>query len=209
MRGSKSRRRWVPVLQAIEFVANNNNTTAGEAWEAIKEEICRGELPATGITDKGERVDFAPHWIGFLAQFHAADNPQPRPVFCDPGDVLPVHESRDEIFQLTDFPEDNMVWFDRRKAIERRIKGDAPPRLTRDLVVDAVRLKQLHEHTCPIPPRETKLGAVQTYIARTYTQGLPAGVTDKVIAKATGVSERTVRRARKSGPSGDRKGQHH
>jgi hypothetical protein len=46
------------------------------------------------------------------------------------------------------------------------------------------------------PKRETKIAAVQRYIASNYPTGIPAGVTDKAIARDTGVSERTVRRVR-------------
>jgi hypothetical protein len=56
------------------------------------------------------------------------------------------------------------------------------------------------KHTL-MPPRQTKLGVVQSYITRTYPSGIPAGVTDKAIARATGVSERTARRARKPSPT--------
>jgi hypothetical protein len=56
------------------------------------------------------------------------------------------------------------------------------------------------KHT-PTPPRQTKLGAVQSYTTRTYPSGIPAGVTDKAIARATGVSERTARRAREPSPT--------
>jgi hypothetical protein len=48
-------------------------------------------------------------------------------------------------------------------------------------------------------PRETKLSAVQRHIAQTYPSGIPAGVTDKQIARDTRTSERTVRRARRLG----------
>jgi hypothetical protein len=53
----------------------------------------------------------------------------------------------------------------------------------------------------PVPPRETKLEAVRCYIVRTYPRGIPAGVTDNEIARQTGASERTVRRARHSPPT--------
>jgi hypothetical protein len=43
--------------------------------------------------------------------------------------------------------------------------------------------------------KATKLDAVKAYIAE-YPNGIPPGVTDKVVARAVGVSERTVRRAR-------------
>jgi len=54
----------------------------------------------------------------------------------------------------------------------------------------------------PRPLRETKILAVQRYIADTYPGEIPAGVTDKEIARAmkTKTSDRTVRRARRSAP---------
>ena len=44
--------------------------------------------------------------------------------------------------------------------------------------------------------KQTRKEQVRTYIADHYPRGIPAGVTDKDIARATGASERTVRRAR-------------
>jgi hypothetical protein len=52
----------------------------------------------------------------------------------------------------------------------------------------------------PRPPRETKRNAVQRYIAHIYPEGIPAGVTNKEIARATKVSPRTVQRALHSAP---------
>jgi hypothetical protein len=46
--------------------------------------------------------------------------------------------------------------------------------------------------------RVTKFETVRQHIALSYPKGIPADVTDKVIARATGASERTVRRARHS-----------
>jgi hypothetical protein len=43
---------------------------------------------------------------------------------------------------------------------------------------------------------ETKQEAVRAYIDETYQGRIPAGVTNKEIARATRVNERTVRRAR-------------
>jgi hypothetical protein len=48
------------------------------------------------------------------------------------------------------------------------------------------------------PRRETKLKKVRGYIAGKYPRGIPGDVTDKEIARNTGTSERTVRRARQS-----------
>jgi hypothetical protein len=59
----------------------------------------------------------------------------------------------------------------------------------------------------PAITRRTKLGAVQSYIASAYPNAIPAGMTDKAIArsfeaeKKTQVSERTVRRARQPSPA--------
>lgn len=50
-----------------------------------------------------------------------------------------------------------------------------------------------------LPPgteKTTKLAEVRTYIAEQYPNGIPAGASNKQIARATGASERTVRRAR-------------
>lgn len=47
--------------------------------------------------------------------------------------------------------------------------------------------------------KETRIAAVRAYIAQTYPDRIPAGVTDKAIARATGASDRTVRRARQKG----------
>jgi hypothetical protein len=44
--------------------------------------------------------------------------------------------------------------------------------------------------------KATRLNEVRDFIAEKYPIGIPAGVTDKAIARATGASERTVRRAR-------------
>jgi hypothetical protein len=44
--------------------------------------------------------------------------------------------------------------------------------------------------------RNTKLAVARRYIGNNYPKGIPAGVTDKEILRHTGVSERTVRRAR-------------
>jgi hypothetical protein len=46
--------------------------------------------------------------------------------------------------------------------------------------------------------RQTKPEAVRQYIAHAYPEGIPAGVTYKAIAKATGTSERSVQRARQT-----------
>lgn len=48
----------------------------------------------------------------------------------------------------------------------------------------------------PAPAKSTKRTDVQAYIAKMYPRGIPGDVSDKVIAKATNASERTVRRAR-------------
>jgi hypothetical protein len=44
--------------------------------------------------------------------------------------------------------------------------------------------------------KQTRQEAVRAYIDETYQGRIPAGVTNKEIARATGVGERTVRRAR-------------
>ena len=50
--------------------------------------------------------------------------------------------------------------------------------------------------TSPQRLRLTKAAAVKAFIAKTYPNGIPAGVTDKEIARDTKTSERTVRRVR-------------
>jgi hypothetical protein len=73
------------------------------------------------------------------------------------------------------------------------VKGDR-------IVIPGKREADAKGQTCPIV-RKTKLVTVQQYIAVNYPKGIPAEVTDKTIARATGVSERTVRRARHAGES--------
>jgi len=50
----------------------------------------------------------------------------------------------------------------------------------------------------PKQQRETKIAVVRRYLESEYPNGIiPAEATDKVIARVTDASERTVRRARK------------
>jgi hypothetical protein len=64
----------------------------------------------------------------------------------------------------------------------------------------AAEVSPTNETSPPISPsvaKGKKLDKVKAYIAETFPDGIPAGVTDKTIARDTGTSERTVRRARR------------
>jgi hypothetical protein len=149
-------RRWMPLAQAIDRVAARKAIAHTEAWEAIKADIGYGELPAQGTDDHGMRTSFEPHWIELTAKF-LSPGQAARPLFNDPGDNLPAHESRGETHPLTDFPTDGMLWFDRTKAAQNRLAlartadnraaVSLPPRFLRDIVVDAVRLNELYPDT--------------------------------------------------------------
>jgi hypothetical protein len=88
-------------------------------------------------------------------------------------------------------------------AIARR-RGDYGQYIVRLLTADAVPegMSSVHRKPRVRPggaakiPRDTKAAAVRRHLASKYPNGIPAGVTDKVIALATGASERTVRRVR-------------
>jgi hypothetical protein len=152
LHGSDVRRRWIPILDAIAHVARQGGLRAEEAWDAVKADIGRGELPARGRDDQGEFLDFERHWISFLAKFGAAD-PQPKTP-TEPGTpAVPIKGNR-EAPRLTDFPTGGVVWFDRRRAAENRVarartadnrkERSLPPTRVRDLVADAVRLEELY-----------------------------------------------------------------
>jgi hypothetical protein len=211
MQDSESRQRWIPVCQAIEFVAAQDRSTAAEAWETVITDIRRGDLPAECITDesKGRPVAFKSAWLDFLARFLAPGH-EPTPVPGDPRAALArdrppeFTKGKEEVLPLTDAPTANMVWFDQREAAERRIRRPLsvlifPPRFARNFVVDSVKLAELH--CVRVGPAPTKRKAVETWVAKRYPGGVPAGVTAKTIGRdfesdtKTLVDDRTVRRA--------------
>jgi hypothetical protein len=166
-----------PISQAVEIVAAKRGITATEAWETIKADIWRGDLPADGRDGKGNRVHFDRRWINYLARFHASDQ-QPRPVFCDPGDQLPAHVSREEIHRLTDFPDGDWVWFDSKAAaLERELRkagGEdpgppVPPISLHDCAVDSRKLASLYrdqpDHPAEAAPKTAVPGPPELKLA--------------------------------------------
>jgi hypothetical protein len=152
MQGSEPRL-WTPLAEAIELVATRRNLSNAEAWTFIKSGVGSGEFPAKGVDDMGVWCNFEPHWVAFTAKFLVSEEP-PRSVFDDPGDQLPIHLGRNEVHPVSDFPINEMLWFDRRRAAEARLSRvvsadnrgavSLPPKFLRDLVVDTARLNELH-----------------------------------------------------------------
>ena len=184
----------------------------------IKADIGYGELAAQGTDDHSIRTSFEPHWVELTAKFLSSDQAA-RPLFNDPGDNLPAHESRGEAHRLTDFPTDGMIWFDRTKAAQNRLARSRtadnraavslPPKFLRDIVVDAVRLNELHPDTkkprrgrteAPFWPEARKVA-----IAWLVDEGCPAPsdgnqsrleqhITDWLMGRGHTASEQTIRR---------------
>ena len=147
-------RRWMIVDQAIELVAIRNGISTANAWQAVKTDLSRGELPALCLDDLGERVVLEPHWIDCLAKFGPADQPPKIPT--EPGTIDQPIRPRDEPFQIGDVPSGGILWFDRTRALENRLarsrragkqlEVSLPPHCARDIVVDRTRLDELHSN---------------------------------------------------------------
>jgi len=169
--------RWLPIADAIGVVAQRLATTPARAWEEIKSNAIHGLLALQGIDENGRLLGIEPYWLHYIEPWRSGDMP--------------------------DREGGSMIAFDRERAIrdrrtdrrnERQLHS-VPPLRIRDLEVDREQLTSLWEHQ---PRRHTKVDEVKAHLAAKYPDGVPAGMTDKAIARETGVSERTVRRARTS-----------
>ena len=129
---ASSGRRWLPIAHAIQILSERRECSANLAWEALKEAIRDGELPAQGIDDLGDTSLVEPHWFAYLSELNDKESP--------PGRYL---------------------WFDRRTAAENRLarnmsrdnraERSMPPGHVRKLAVNASRFNELY------PPADTGL----------------------------------------------------
>ncbi|MGH7053820.1 MAG: hypothetical protein ACREE4_00275 [Stellaceae bacterium] len=176
----RERAEWMTLPEAITHVVSTDSCTETEARRQIQEALNDGELRLPRWADRAE-----PPGSPRMSRMQMPDDRTPQAgewkaarIDWDAGTVLnEVSEYRPGEWRV--------LWLSRvtvvsiwRPATEAKAE---PPNPADNEVIK----------------KSSKLKKIQSHIAATYPNGIPAGVTDKMIANATGTSERHVRRARR------------
>jgi hypothetical protein len=144
-----------------------------KSWGETKDEIREGFLRARGSCFGIDHQPLRPEWM---------------------------------LVAMWDDARDDTIFFREEKGADLVPPVRIPPHVTRiEVLVEDTARRSSHLKRLPAAayPKQTKIVAARAFIAEKYPKGIPAGVTDKMIASQYGkekqaqISERTIRRARK------------
>jgi hypothetical protein len=165
---------WMPLLDAIQHVQKALKTSLKEAATVVLTALRQDRLPARR----------SGHTMPLDGQYELWGRFFPAAWRC-----ATIHDDGTVSFDVSGgIPELRAA---RQHEIEVRHEIEVLREVVLELWPDAP-----PSNSVPAAKKATKIDAAKAYIAQHYPDGIPAGVTDKQIARDAGVSDRTVRRAR-------------